>query len=117
MPARSRPGAAAGVEVVFLDDRSIAALARRFRGSPRATDVLAFCYGCALPSGTGEAGGIAVSVDTAARQAGERGVPLTCELILLCVHGLLHLAGLGDESPGCWLRMRRAEFETMMRIL
>lgn len=62
-------------------------------------------------------GEIAISLDTAARQARERGVPLAHELVLLAVHGLLHLEGQGDETFRGWCGMRRAEFETMMKVL
>lgn len=100
------------VDIVLVDDRTIAGLAARYRGSPRPTDVLAFRYG-----DEDLAGEVVVSIDTAVRQAEERGVPLAHELILLCVHGLLHLAGQGDETEDEWRRMRRAEFETMVKIL
>jgi len=91
----------------------MARLAGRYRGSPRPTDVLAFQYE-RDPWLLGE---IAISLDTARRQAQERRVPLADELILLCVHGLLHIQGHGDESIGEWRRMRVMEFETLMRIL
>ena len=100
------------VGIVLVDDRTIAKLAGRFRGSPRPTDVLAFGYGGGDPAGE-----VAISVDTARRQARERGAPLAHELVLLCVHGLLHLGGQGDETPRDWRVMKRAEFETMMAIL
>lgn len=58
-----------------------------------------------------------MSLDTAGRQAEERGVPLSHELSLLCVHGLLHLCGVDDERPVDWRRMRRLEFEAMMKLL
>ena len=100
------------VDIVFVDDPTIAGLAGRYRGSPRPTDVLAFCYD--EPDLAGE---IAISLDTARRQARERGVPLAHELILLCVHGLLHIGGFDDETVPEWCAMKRAEFETVMRIL
>jgi probable rRNA maturation factor len=87
-------------------------LAREFRGSPHTTDVLAFPYGA------GELiGEVAVNLDAARRQAHERGVELWHELTLLCVHGLLHIAGQGDETRRDWCDMRVAEFETLARIL
>lgn len=100
------------VEITFIDDRAIAELAGAWRGSPHPTDVLAFPYE------TGEvAGEILISLDTAARQARARGVPLADELVLLCVHGLLHLGGIDDEHERGWRTMRIAEFETLMGIL
>jgi probable rRNA maturation factor len=99
-------------EILFTTDAHIAGLAGRYRGSPRPTDVLAF-----PEEEAGFAGSIAISLDTARRQARERGVSLTEELILLSVHGLLHLGGLGDESIPEWCAMRVLEFETLVRIL
>ena len=108
-----------GVDIIFVDDEAIASMAGAYRGSPRPTDVLAFCYGDAPPCGGGDVprAEVYVSVDTARRQAMERGVPLSHELVLLCVHGLLHVGGMDDEEPAAWRAMKRAEFETVMRIL
>ena len=99
-------------EILFTTDAHIASLAGRYRGSPHPTDVLAFPGGEA-----GFGGSIAISLDAARRQARERGVTLTEELILLSVHGLLHLDGQGDESMPDWCAMRVREFETLVRIL
>ncbi|MFH0799775.1 MAG: rRNA maturation RNase YbeY [Pseudomonadota bacterium] len=104
------------VSIVFIDDRSIAALAGRFREEGRATDVLAFDYTPDAQKGS-LSGEIFISLDTALRQARERAMPVEKELILLSVHGLLHLSGLGDETRSEWRAMRRAEFETMMQIV
>jgi len=99
-------------DIVLVDDAAMLRLARQFRGSRRTTDVLAFPYGAGELMGE-----VAVNLDAARRQARERGVPLWHELALLCVHGLLHIAGQGDETARDWCRMRVAEFETMARIL
>ena len=102
----------------MTDDRDIAKLAGRYRGSPHATDVLAFKYENSGPWAHGRLGGeIFISLDTAKRQARERNSSFEKELILLSLHGLLHLEGLGDENHRDWCRMRRMEFENLMRIL
>lgn len=111
---------AVGVRIV--DDREIASLAGRFRGRAHPTDVLAFDYRPipvprAAADGGEVEGEIVLSAETARRQARERRVPLAHEMTLLLLHGLLHLRGFGDESPRLWRAMRRAEFETMMRVL
>lgn len=109
------------LDITFIDDGHIAALAGRFRSSPYPTDVLAFDYSSCPPiggfAGDDVGGEIFVSLDAAGRQARERGVPLEHELLLLCIHGLLHLAGHGDESPAAWRRMKRAEFEAIVRAV
>lgn len=101
------------MNVVWVDDQRIALLAQRFRGHKHATDVLSF----PANSPQGLWGEIAVSLDTARQQANERSVPVAHELVLLVLHGLLHLAGLNDTNLTAWRRMRSAEFQHMMRIL
>lgn len=109
------------IDIWLVDDRTIAGLAGRFRGSPRATDVLAFGY---VPGVLGilssremADGEIFISLDMARRQAVDRRVPLVHELALLCVHGMWHIAGQGDETSEECCGMRRREFETLAKIL
>ncbi len=99
--------------IILTDDRTIARLAGEFLGSPYPTDVLAFPYEDD-PELIGE---IAISLDTARRQAAERGVPLEQELLLLVVHGLLHISGQSDKSKQDWCEMRVKEFEMLVKIL
>ena len=93
------------------DDGEIRRLNRQFLERDRATDVIAF-------SGEGDLlGEIAVSIDTARRQARARGVSLESELKLLAVHGFLHLTGYDDLSLPAWRKMKQAEFETVIAVL
>ncbi|MFH1829743.1 MAG: rRNA maturation RNase YbeY [Pseudomonadota bacterium] len=101
------------VGIIFTDDRTISKLAGEFRASPYPTDVLAFSYEDD-PRLMGE---VVISLDTAKRQAIERGVLLEQELLLLSVHGLLHIYGYGDETRKDWYEMKVKEFEMMVRIL
>jgi probable rRNA maturation factor len=100
-------------QIILTDDRTIADLAGRFRGSPYPTDVLAFTY----DDDPDLAGEVVISLDTAKRQAAERGVDLADELKLLCVHGLWHISGVGDETKADWREMRTHEFETLVKVL
>ena len=102
------------IEITFIDDATIAEIAGKYRGSHRPTDVLSFSYD--LADG-GLAGEILISAETAYRQAKERGVKFVDELTLLCLHGLLHLSGIDDETKSGWCEMRRAEFEGMITLL
>ncbi len=109
--ARDRRVGRREVNVVIVGDQDIRRLNRRFLKHDATTDVLAF-------SGDGSLlGEIAVSADAARRQARERGVPYVHEVMLLAVHGLLHLVGFDDETRNAWKEMRTAEFETMVRVL
>jgi len=100
----------AELSVRLVDDAEIARLAGRWGRRPRATDVLAF----AQREGPGRGdraclGDVVISLDTAARQAQRRGVPLARELETLLVHGCLHLHGLDHLRPGDRARMRALE--------
>ena len=54
-------------------------------------------------------GDVVISVDTARRQARSARHPLTAELKILALHGLLHLLGYDHDSPADQGRMARAE--------
>jgi probable rRNA maturation factor len=83
------------VSVLLTTDEGIRGLNRRFRKKNKATDVLSFP---APDFGFGSAGDLAISVETAARQAEEQGHRLSVELRVLMLHGLLHLAGYDHEA-------------------
>jgi probable rRNA maturation factor len=104
---------AAEITVAIVDDAEIAALHDRWMGLPSPTDVLTFdLSGC-----DGDfSGDIVVSAETAARVAREVGWEPKLELAYYAVHGLLHLAGFDDGTPGERRRMRRQEREVMTAI-
>ena len=60
----------------------------------------------------GVAGDIAISVETAARQAAEHGHTLPEELRILLLHGVLHLAGFDHEADEGEMRTREQELRT-----
>jgi probable rRNA maturation factor len=88
--------------LLLTDDAQIQQLNRDFRGEDKPTDVLSFPAGATLP-GMGEAvaylGDIAISAPYAQRQAQAAGHPLTAELQLLAIHGVLHLLGYDHGEP------------------
>jgi probable rRNA maturation factor len=81
--------------VAFFSDKAIRELNRQFRGVDKATDVLSFPAGETDDSNLGD---IAISVDTAARQAKENGLTFDEEVAQLILHGLLHLSGYDHET-------------------
>ena len=102
--AQAAVGLRGEVSVLLTTDDGIRGLNRRFRGKNRATDVLSF----PVEAGFGLAGDLAISVETAARQAAEQGHRLSVELRVLMLHGLLHLAGLDHETDdGAMARRER----------
>lgn len=83
------------VTIAFVSDESIRRLNRQFRGVDKATDVLSFPADDADKSNLGD---IAISVETAARQAKENRLAFDEEVAQLILHGLLHLCGYDHET-------------------
>jgi probable rRNA maturation factor len=84
--------------VLFVSDRRMASLHRRFMNESGPTDVMTFQHG-----------EIVISADTAFRNARRFGNPLNRELRLYIVHGLLHLHGFDDRDEARARKMRTAE--------
>lgn len=86
------------VGVLVCDDATMRGLNRHFREKDTTTDVLSFPAGFAQPDGPTYLGDVAISLDTAARQAAEAGHPVEDELALLTIHAVLHLCGHDHEA-------------------
>ncbi|HEU5458490.1 MAG TPA: rRNA maturation RNase YbeY [Terracidiphilus sp.] len=84
------------VTVFVTTDKTIRKLNGQFRGLDKATDVLSFPAGG--PASAETAGDLAISSQTALRQAREQGHSLSVEIKVLMLHGLLHLAGFDHET-------------------
>jgi probable rRNA maturation factor len=103
--AQTAVGLKGEVSLLLTTDDGIRSLNRRFRKKNKATDVLSFPVDD--PS-FGTAGDLAISVETAARQARDQGHALNIELRVLMLHGLLHLAGYDHETDdGAMARVER----------
>ena len=101
----------AELSITLTSDQAIAQIAGDFGRERRPTDVLAFSLrdGPGAEFGGDVLGDVIISVDTAARQARERGVTLDAELRDLLIHGILHLLGMGHERESDARRMRSLE--------
>jgi probable rRNA maturation factor len=88
------------VGVLICDDATIRTLNRHFRAKDAPTDVLSFPAGFAQPDGPLYLGDIAISLETAGRQAARAGVALERELKTLLLHALIHLCGHDHETDG-----------------
>jgi probable rRNA maturation factor len=105
------------IDVVLVDDRTLAELHERFLGDPSPTDVMAFdLSGDAAAIAGGVEAEIYASHECARRVAAARGVHPARELCLYVVHGALHLCGFDDRSAGARRRMRRAEARIMKAL-
>jgi probable rRNA maturation factor len=107
--------AAAELGILFVGDRRMKGLNRRYRGKDRTTDVLAFamreaCMPHAVRFAPDMLGDVVISVPTAWKQAIEAGRSLNAELTCLLIHGILHLCGYDHErSEKEARRMHRRE--------
>ncbi len=98
--------------VALVSDARMRALNRRFRGQARTTDVLAFPLRkqSSARAYNGYLGDIAISLETARRQARRLGHSLANEVCLLILHGVLHLLGYDHETD-------RGEMNRRERVL
>ncbi len=102
------------VTIVIGADKWIRRLNQTYRGKDRPTDVLAF------PQQVWEGkrfllGDVAISAETAERQARALGHSLAREVSVLVAHGILHLTGWRDDTPR--RRARMAErVEEVLRL-
>jgi probable rRNA maturation factor len=96
---RALDEAQAELSVSLVDEAAMRRLNRDYRGHDRPTDVLAFAMreGVRAPGDAAVLGDVVISLDTAARQAQERGVSAADEVRTLLIHGILHLLGYDHE--------------------
>lgn len=112
--AREAVGLTGEVEVLLTSDAEIKRLNRDFRGKNKPTDVLSF----PAPEEISEehAGDLAISLDTAARQATSFGHSLSEEVRILMLHGLLHLKGMDHETDSGQMAVREAELRGELKL-
>lgn len=104
------------VSILFVDDDEIQVLNRDYRGKNKPTDVLSFSQiegykNSELQSPNSELilGDVVISLETAKRQAKERGHYFSKEVFILLTHGILHLLGYDHEGD----RKKAAEMRRM----
>lgn len=98
-------GASAGeATIVITDDDAVRNLNRDYRSVDAPTDVLSFAAQegekpFVLPDVPPYLGDIIISAQTAERQAAAMGHSVADEILLLAVHGCLHLLGYDHHTP------------------
>lgn len=102
------------VDVLLAGDSTLRRLNRSYRGKNKATDVLSFPAAPELQRQ--HAGDLAISLETAARQAEEHGHGLREEVRILMLHGLLHLHGLDHETDAGEMAAKEAELRRRLRL-
>ncbi len=108
----------AGATVVFVSDRAMAELNRRWRGKGGTTDVLSFpAAQDKFEKSEGlNLGDVVISVEQAARQAKENKLRLNTEIAQLILHGLLHLCGYDHASDKGEMNRLELELRRKLRI-
>jgi probable rRNA maturation factor len=104
----------AALGIALMDDAGIAELNERHLGRPGPTDVLSYNLG--QEDGDVLDGQIAVSAETARREAERRGHPFEAEVLLYCLHGTLHLLGYDDADTAQAERMHQMEDELLGQL-
>lgn len=89
----------AALSIALIDDIAIQELNRVFRHKDKATDVLSFSMQDGEKIGNDPLlGDIAISLETASRQAKKRRRSLEQEIKTLLIHGFCHLLGYDHET-------------------
>jgi len=106
----------ANATVVFVSNRAMAELNRRWRGKRGTTDVLSFAAAQdRFEKSEGlNLGDVVISVEQAARQAKENKLSLNTEVAQLILHGLLHLCGYDHATDKG--EMNRLELRLRKRL-
>ena len=108
--------------LTFIGDRRMRRLNRQYRKKDRTTDVLAFAMRDAvtpraLHHTPRPLGDVVISIPTAMRQAKEGQRSLDHEIVVLMIHGILHLCGYDHErSEAEARRMQRRERMILGRL-
>ena len=86
------------LSILLTGDDEIHHLNQTYRQRDRPTDVLSFSQREGeFPGPEAILGDVVISIETADRQAAERGHSLRAEILELLAHGLLHLLGFDHE--------------------
>ena len=110
--------------LLFADDADVHELNREWRGKDKPTNVLSFpmleredLLGLPADGPPEMLGDIALALDTCAREAADKGLPLEHHATHLIVHGLLHLAGHDHEiSPEDARTMELLEIKALAQL-
>ena len=88
------------ISLLFVDDKEIQEVNRRYLERNCPTNVISFAFseGEFSSINPGILGDIVISVDTALRDAENVNLPLSDELHFLIIHGLLHILGYNHEN-------------------
>jgi probable rRNA maturation factor len=104
------------LSMLVEDDAAIRALNRQWRGTDKPTNVLSFPAPAAPSLGPRHLGDIAISYETAIREAQAEARPFAHHLAHLVVHGFLHLLGYDHQSDAAAEAMESLERKILARL-
>ena len=94
------------ISISFIENRQIRELNRMYRGVDSETDVLSFTFNEVNPeTGYRMLGDILIAIPIAQNQATKMHHPLSKEINLLMIHGILHLLGYDHEMKQDKIKM------------
>jgi probable rRNA maturation factor len=103
------------ISILIANDLTMTKLHWQFLKIDGPTDVLTFEIE-RMKNGRVIEGEIVVCLSEARRQAKQRGIPVSHELLLYVVHGLLHLSGYDDTTPGTFKKIHAEEDRILTAI-
>ena len=107
------------ISIMFVDDETMHTLNMQYREIDATTDVLSFpmCDGRFPNVGPNILGDVVISIPTARRQSEDNSHTLEEEIVVLLIHGFLHLIGFDDENDSERKKMlqRQDELRSIMR--
>jgi probable rRNA maturation factor len=104
------------VSVLIEDDAGIRELNRQWRGIDKPTNVLSFPAAAITSMAPRQLGDIAISYETAIREANADARPFAHHLAHLAVHGLLHLLGYDHQGDAAAEEMEGLERKILVRL-
>ncbi len=93
--------------VILVDDPFLCRLHKQYLDDPTPTDIITFDL--SEPDSEDIEAELYISVERARAHAAELQVPFSLEIARLVVHGILHLQGFQDHTPGERAKMRSEE--------
>ena len=103
------------VTLILVDDATIHKLNRDHRSVDAPTDVLSYpldeleSASMSVPPEVEQLGDIFISLETAAKQAEEKGHGLESEVLTLAAHGITHLRGFDHPTEAAWQTFHQAQ--------
>lgn len=95
--------------ISFFSDSRIKKLNRKYLKTDAPTDIIAFSY-------SKDNSDLAISLDTAKRNARIYKSSLKKEIVLYLIHGIMHLSGYDDTTPKEKKRMCEKQREILKEI-